>query len=81
MAAKFNHMTVNGIGGTTVATQVKCKSYGKISNWVLTGDGTPTLPIVSSTTVAITGFTASDVPYLYCYASSYNSQSSPTWAH
>ena len=74
MPAKFNnHMTVNGIGGTTVATKVKFKSYGKISNWVLTGGGTPTLPIVSSTTVAITGFTASDVPYLYCYASSYNS--------
>ncbi len=57
-------MTVNGIGGTTVATKVKFKSYG---------GGTPTLPIFSSTTVAITGFTASDVPYLYCHASSYKS--------
>ena len=66
-------MLVNGVGGTTVATQVKFKSYGKISNWVLTGGGTPTLPIVSSKVVPITGFTTSDVPYLYCYASSYNS--------
>ena len=74
MPVKFNsHTTVNGVGGTTVATKVKFKSYGKISNWVLTGGGTPSLPIVSSKVVPITGFTASDVPYLYCYASSYNS--------
>ncbi len=71
MPAKFNnHMTVNGIGGTTVATNAKFKSFGKISNGVLTGGETPTLPIVSSSTVSITGVTASDVPYLYCYSSS-----------
>ena len=63
---------VNAIGGSTVASTVKFKKYGKITNFSVPA-GSPTVPTNLGTTVAITGFTATDVPYLYCYVSVYNS--------
>ena len=55
-------LTVNAIGGTTVASTVKLKKYSKITNFSVPA-GSPTVPTNLGTTVAITGFTATDVPY------------------
>ena len=63
---------VNAIGGTTVASTVKFKKYGRINNFVANA-GSPTVPSNTAATVAVTGFTAADVPYIYVFTSLYNS--------
>ena len=65
-------LVVNAIGGSTVASTVKYKKYGKIVNYSVPA-GSPTTPYNGGTSVAIAGFTSADVPYLYVYVSLINS--------
>ena len=52
--------------------RLNLKKYGKITSYSVPA-GSPTIPYNAGTSVAITGFTATDVPNLYCYVSVYNS--------